>query len=654
MAASTVWAIDVGHSALRAVKARRLGDRVQVLSFDVVEYRQSLAAPGVDRDVQIQQAAHTFVSRNDLRGCSVAVVIPAPSALVRFIQLPPVDRSAIPDIVQYEARQQIPFSLEEVCWDHAAIDRGFIPGEEVEVGLFALRKEIAFSLLNCLLVGGLDPDVLQIPPVALFNFTNFDRHPGRDAVLVMDMGVENTHLLCLSEDTVWTRSLPIGGNTFTLAIQKALGISYQEAEQEKLNARKSPRAKEIAEAISQPMSRFIEEVQRSLGYFRSLHADTRVTAILAMGHAFRLPGLARYVQEASGLEIHGLDSLENYDLSQARNANYFKQHAASFPVALGLAAQVLGIAGTLDTTMLPTEVLRRKVLSRKKPYAAAAAAVVLAFVIALFAGEKAKSSGLLAAERDVLQPALATVQQVEDLQRRMKAVSVDDKVRAAQEIRSVFEGRLVQGQTSWQRIFDELTKPIPPEPNNEHIWLRAVGASYVPVSEAAADLVEARTGQGGRSERPRGAGGAGTRRSRGPQGPRGGRMGQIVMPEQVLSVVIMGEAKHPDREAFVDREFVSKLSESPVFSFVKMKYSGQVQRWVDETGTVVGDVAQRGRGGALMGRGVAEGAAPEGLTKVDYTQFVIQAFVDPEGKLKKAVEDEKKRMAEMPRMGPQP
>lgn len=649
MAARTVWAIDVGHSALRAVKARRLADRVQVLSLEVVEYRQSLVSPGVDRDVQIQQAVHTFVARNDLRGCDVAVVVPAPSALVRFIQLPPVDRSAIPDIVQYEARQQIPFPLGEVCWDHAAIDRGFIPGEEVEVGIFALRRGIAFALLNCLRVGGVDPAVLQIPPVALFNFMNFERAPGREAVLVMDMGVENTHLLCMSGDTLWIRSLPIAGNTFTQAVQQALDISYEEAEQEKRNARKSPRAKEIAEAIRQPMSRFIEEVQRSLGYFRSLHPETRVTSMLALGEGFRLPGLARYLQEAAGLEIHGLSSLENFDLSQARNLKHFKQHAASFAAALGMAAQALGISGTLDTTLLPPEVLRQRLLARKKPYVAAAAAVVLGLVVALFAVEKGENSRLRGEHETVFTPAETEVGRIEDRRRRYSTISSQAELQGLQEVDSIFEGRIVDGRGLWHQIFSELIKPIPREPANEHIWLTAVGSSYVGLRQAAGSLVELPPELMARPE--------GRRpdwmepRLRTGRGAAEGPEGFLVMPEQVLSVVVMGEAKHPERAAFVDREFVSKLNESPVLSFAKMVYSELEVRWVDSAGRVVGVVVEGrpGMGVPMSGRG-----APEDLKKVEYTQFVVQVFVDPEGKLAAAVEEERKRLTEAVRMGPQP
>ncbi|MCK4298660.1 MAG: pilus assembly protein PilM, partial [Planctomycetes bacterium] len=457
------------------------------------------------------------------------------------------------------------------------------------------------------------------------------------------------HLLCMSGDTLWIRSLPIAGNTFTQVVQEALGISYEEAEQEKRNARKSPRAKEIAEAIRQPMSRFIEEVQRSLGYFRSLHPETRVTSMLALGEGFKLPGLARYLQEAAGLEIHGLSSLENFDLSQARNLKHFKQHAASFAAALGMAAQALGISGALDTTLLPPEVLRERLLARKKPYVAAAAAVVLGLVVALFAVEKGENSRLRSEHETVFTPAKTEIGRIEERRRRYSTISSQAELRGLQEVDSIFEDRIVDRRGLWHQIFSELIKPIPREPANEHIWLTAVGSSYVGLRQAAASLVElppelmaARPG-GRRSDWMESR----LRTGRVAEGPEG----LLVMPEQVLSVVVMGEAKHPERAAFVDREFVSKLNESPVFSFAKMVYSELEVRWVDSAGRVVGVVVE-GRpdtGVPMSGR-----AALEDLRKVEYTQFVVRVFVDLEGKLAAAVEEERKRLTEAARMGPQP
>ncbi len=655
MAPNIVWAIDVGHNELKAVKAQRVGDRVQILSFDLVEYRQNLAAPGVDRDVQIQQAVHTFLARNDVRGAALAVVMPAPSALVRFIQLPPVDRSAIADIVEYEARQQIPFPLEEVCWDHAAIDRGFIPGEQVEVGLFALRKELAYAFTNCLRVAGLEPDLLQIPPVGLFNFVNFDRHPGREAVMVMDMGVENTHILCLSEDTVWTRSLPIGGHTFTQAIQQALDVSYEEAEGEKLNARKSSRAREIAEAINQPMSRLIEELQRSLGYFRSLHPDTRVGSILALGSGFRLPGLARYVTEATGIDIHGLSSLENFDLSAARNVNFFKRYSSSFPVALGTAAQALGIMGTLDSTMLPPEIIRRKLVAQKKPWLVAAAAAVLAVVGVLCLAEMTRKRGLEGADTKLVEPAKARVDEVKALRNAFNGVSVKAEVDGLNTIGAVFADRDI-----WFALIDELIKPIPQEPDNESLWLIGFRATHVTVEEAARGLVEM-PAELARLTPEAGGGSLGgvdsakmnfyrrleemrTGQSTGRRFRRPGFLSGE-MPERVQVVVLWGEAKHDDRGLFVQREFVDKLDTSPLFSYSQLVHASPVYRWVDSAGRVVPtEMVERMGLGRRMVPGVSERPEVPGLTEVEYTQFVAKTFVDPQDKLKQAVNDQQDRM----------
>ena len=48
----------------------------------------------------------------------MAISVPGQSGLARFIKLPPVEAKKIPDIVKYEARQQIPFALEDVVWDY--------------------------------------------------------------------------------------------------------------------------------------------------------------------------------------------------------------------------------------------------------------------------------------------------------------------------------------------------------------------------------------------------------------------------------------------------------------------------------------------------------------------------------------------------------
>ena len=74
----------------------------------------------------------------------MAISVPGQSGLSRFIKLPPVEAKKIPDIVKYEAKQQIPFALEDVVWDYQQLAGGSEEEDyalETEVGLFAMKRD---------------------------------------------------------------------------------------------------------------------------------------------------------------------------------------------------------------------------------------------------------------------------------------------------------------------------------------------------------------------------------------------------------------------------------------------------------------------------------------------------------------------------------
>ena len=54
----------------------------------------------------------------------MAIGIAGQTGLARFVKLPPVEEKKIADIVKFEAKQQIPFPLDEVVWDFQKIAGG--------------------------------------------------------------------------------------------------------------------------------------------------------------------------------------------------------------------------------------------------------------------------------------------------------------------------------------------------------------------------------------------------------------------------------------------------------------------------------------------------------------------------------------------------
>src|SRR5690606_39118983 len=109
-----VWGIDVGQCALKALRCRpheKDDNRLVVEAFDYIEYPKILTQPEADREELVREALEQFVSRNTFTDDRIAISVPGQSGLARFIKLPPVEAKKIPDIVKYEARQQIPFAL---------------------------------------------------------------------------------------------------------------------------------------------------------------------------------------------------------------------------------------------------------------------------------------------------------------------------------------------------------------------------------------------------------------------------------------------------------------------------------------------------------------------------------------------------------------
>ena len=178
---NAVWGIDIGQCALKALRCRpheKDPQRIVVESYDYIEYPQILTQPEAEAAELVREALEQFVSRNELLGDRVAISVAGQSGLARFIKLPPVESKKIPDIVKYEARQQIPFSLEDVVWDYQQLcggseEDGF--ALEPEVGIFAMKRDQVARALEPLEAAGIEVDLIQLTPLSIYNYVCFDR-----------------------------------------------------------------------------------------------------------------------------------------------------------------------------------------------------------------------------------------------------------------------------------------------------------------------------------------------------------------------------------------------------------------------------------------------------------------------------------------------
>jgi type IV pilus assembly protein PilM len=391
---NAVWGIDIGQCALKALLCRpheKEPDRVIVESFDYIEYPKILSQPEAEPEELVREALEQFLSRNEIAGDSVALSVAGQSGLARFIKLPPVEAKKIPDIVKYEARQQIPFSLDDVVWDYQQLTGGSEEDGfalEPEVGLFAMKRDQVARSLRPLENAGIEVDLIQLMPLAVYNFICFDRlgdfksepyDPKKppQSTVVISLGTDTTDLVVTNGFRVWQRNIPIGGNHFTRALSKELKLTFIKAEHLKRNATEADDPKAVFQAMRPVFSDLLSEIQRSLGYFTSIDKSAKIGSMLALGNGMKLPGLQRYLSQNLEMEVTPVTEFEKLTAGSAAGKPQFKDNILSFAVAYGLCVQGLG-KGELRTNLLPEEIVRTRLVRSKKPWMVAGAAAILA------------------------------------------------------------------------------------------------------------------------------------------------------------------------------------------------------------------------------------------------------------------------------------
>ncbi len=392
-----VWGIDLGQCALKALRLEKQADQVVATAFDYVEHPKILSQPDADPDQLVREALDKFLARNTLRGDLVAISVPGQSGLARFVKLPPVEEKKIGDIVRFEAKQQIPFNLDEVVWDYQKIGSGMVTdgfAMDTEIGLFAIKRDLINTNLQHFKDVNVEVHFVQMAPLALCNFVTYEllaKPAGGDGeapaggkkscVVALDIGADSSNLVITDgQRIIWQRHVPLGGNHFTRALTKDLKLTFAKAEHLKRNATKSVDKnidlKKILAALKPVLNDFVGEVQRSLGYFSNTHRDAHIEYMVGLGNAFRLPGLQRFLGEKLQLEVRKLTKFEHLSGDSVLAQPTFADNLTSFSVAYGLALQGLG-AARLQTNLLPPEIRVDRLIRGKKPWAAAAAAALL-------------------------------------------------------------------------------------------------------------------------------------------------------------------------------------------------------------------------------------------------------------------------------------
>src|SRR6476646_5409054 len=185
------------------------------------------------REATILKALQTTLTEKGMKSKNANVCAPGFHVFSKFVKLPPVDSTKVTQIIEYEAKSNVPFPLEEVVWDYQIL--GTAPSGELEVLLVAIKADIVEGLFRVTEASGLHLLLADVSPAALCNAFRYNYGDLEDCTMLLDIGAKTSNLLFFEKGKVYSRSINLGANSITQDFANESKLPWAEAEQKKIS-----------------------------------------------------------------------------------------------------------------------------------------------------------------------------------------------------------------------------------------------------------------------------------------------------------------------------------------------------------------------------------------------------------------------------------
>lgn len=338
------------------------------------------------------------------------------SVFTRFVKLPPLQDDNIEQLVTFEAQQHVPFPLSEVVWDYELIEGA---GEK-EVVIVAIKSDALDEINAAVNDSGLGTAEVDVAPMAIYNSFRASYGNPEEPILLIDIGAKTSNLLYIEGRRFFTRSIAIGGAAVTAAIAKEYGISFMEAEHQKISnglvalggghtEQMDESVAALAMVIRNALTRLPAEIARTTNYYRSQHSGSAPRRILLAGGGANLPYTLEFFQEKLNLPVEYFNPVGNVTLGKGVDAAVIQREGHLMGELVGLGLRGVG-KSAINIDLVPFVVEQLRAADRRKPFLIGAAAILLGGVAAFavfqkIAGSKAaEAARAMEEQRDGLAP----------------------------------------------------------------------------------------------------------------------------------------------------------------------------------------------------------------------------------------------------------
>jgi type IV pilus assembly protein PilM len=266
----------------------------------------------------------------------VVFSVPETKAFIRTIQIPKMSRAEAKEAIKWETEANIPVSSERVYLDWQIIGS---KEKNDEVLVVAVPKEIIDSYCEAISLAGLIPLAVEIDMIATIRSLTSEES-NKNPLLVIDIGADKTSIsICKNQIPYFTSSIPLSGRTFTDALQKGLGVSWEKAEElkAKFGLGKMQKDDMLYNIFNPLIENLTMEIERSISFYsESISSEEKVERIILSGGGALLRELADYLSERLKINVALGNPVINFGL-KGDLPDKIQRELAPYATSVGLA-----------------------------------------------------------------------------------------------------------------------------------------------------------------------------------------------------------------------------------------------------------------------------------------------------------------------------
>ena len=327
--------LDIGSNSVKCVQLEKRGAGVyRLLSVGACEIAPEWIGLEEDPKKMIVSAIKKATEGINLKRTATITAIGGVSTAIRQIELPFMTEKELASAIKWEARNYIPFDINDVELDYQIINTSKT-SNKLDIILVSVIKDFVRYHIELLREIPIEPQIIDVNPLALVNAVMFNEEIERDEfVVLMDIGDKNTTLSIYGEEgQYFVRNIMISGNDFTDDIMRGNGLSYTDAERFK----KGEDSVGLIETIKPSLDNLVREVRRSLTFYENQTKIKGFSTIILTGGSALLKGLNGYLSTELGLPVKILNPFRKINVERTSLLAPFGNDLSKLALAVGLA-----------------------------------------------------------------------------------------------------------------------------------------------------------------------------------------------------------------------------------------------------------------------------------------------------------------------------